>query len=315
MERLHAPVRYFGGKGSRVAQLLRLVPPGGRPYAEPYCGSAALLFARDPAPVEVLNDRDERIVNLFRCLQNRETFEELRHRLMWTPYARAEFARALTIMQKGSPDPVEQAWAYFVVQNQACFPGSVRDVTPGEWSRTWMSSSGMAKTTSKWLMRLSQLDAYRWRLLRVQIDCRDALEVIASWDHPDAVWYVDPPYHPETRRSGRYAHEMTAADHDRLITQLLACAGAVVLSGYDHPAYRRLDEAGWSRVEYETSCQAIVRRRDSAYCGSGSVRRLAPRTEVVWRNPVATARLPIALPPASPQASEARAARVLKWEV
>jgi DNA adenine methylase len=49
-------------------------------------------------------------------------------------------------------------------------------------------------------MRLSMLDAWRWRLMTVQIDCRDALEVIRYWDSPDTLFYVDPPYVSETRK-------------------------------------------------------------------------------------------------------------------
>ena len=50
-DRLHAPIRWFGGKGRMIAKLMRHVPLGGRPYCEPYMGAASLLFARPPAPV------------------------------------------------------------------------------------------------------------------------------------------------------------------------------------------------------------------------------------------------------------------------
>lgn len=99
-------------KGNMLSKLLPLIPAGGRPYCEPYAGAASVFWSRDPAPVEVLNDLDDRIVNLFRVLQDREQFEELRHRIMWTPYARAEFGRALDILKTGSDDPVERAGAF-----------------------------------------------------------------------------------------------------------------------------------------------------------------------------------------------------------
>jgi len=285
---LHAPIQWFGGKGNMLAKLVPLVPPGGRPYVEPYMGAASLFFARDPAPVEVLNDLNGDLVHLFRCLQDRTMFDDLRHRLMWTPYARAEFCRALDLLAHGTDDPVLRAWAFFVVHNQGV-SGELR--SPGGWSRSLHTTyGGMAHTTNRWLMRLSMLDAWHWRLMRVQLDQRDALEVIRYWDTPDTVFYCDPPYHPETLADDRgYSVRPDAAHHVALVATLLACQGAVVLSGYAHADYRPLTDAGWECVSFETACHAAVRGRGSGLQGLGAARAKVPRVEVVWRNPRAVA--------------------------
>lgn len=282
-ELLRAPFGWFGGKGNMLAKLLPLIPAGGRPYCEPYAGAASLFFARDPAPVEVLNDLDGRIVNLFRVLQDREQFEELRHRIMWTPYARAEFGRALDILKAGSDDPVERAWAFFVTQNQG-FGGVASTI--GRWGRTFVSRGGMASTTNTWIMRQTLVDAWRWRLMRCQIDNRDALEVIRYWDSTDTVYYVDPPYHHDTRKdTSVYTVEQEHDHHAALVETILGCQGAVVLSGYDHPVYQPLVDAGWERVDFETACHAAGRVRGSGLQGRGAAKAKAPRAEVVWRNP------------------------------
>lgn len=283
-ERLRAPIVWVGGKGRMVSKLVPLIPAGGRPYVEPFMGAASLFFAREPAPVEILNDIDGELVNLFRCLQDRSAFDELRHRLMWTPYARAEYARALEIRRSGTGTPVDRAWAYFVVQNMGM--GGFRNTTIGSWGRTFTTSGGMADTTNRWLMRLSMLDAWHWRLMRVQIDQRDAIEVIQYWDNRDAIFYVDPPYHPDTRvTQDCYLSEPHADYHDRLVEVLLAAQGAVVVSGYDHQIYRRLDEAGWVRHEWRTACSAAGRVRGSRLRGAGAALAMVPRTEVAWQNP------------------------------
>lgn len=282
-ERLRAPVKYFGGKGKMLARLLPLIPSGGRPYVEPYCGAASVFFARDPAPVEVINDLDGDVVNLFRCLQDRQTFEELRHRIMWTPYARAEFARALDVLKDDAAPSVDRAWAFFVAKNQS-LNGTPKTI--GDWGRTFVSARGMAGESNSWIMRQSMLDAWRWRLLHAQIDNRDALEVIRYWDTPDTVYYLDPPYHLDTRvRKIAYAHEQDHAHHERLVDTILACKGAVVLSGYDHPVYQPLVEAGWEVIRVETVCYAAGRVRGSGLQGAGAAKAKAPRVEVVWRNP------------------------------
>jgi DNA adenine methylase len=286
-DRLRAPVQWYGGKGPMVAKLSRHVPLGGRPYCEPYMGAASLLFARPPAPVEVVNDLNGDLVNLFRCLQDRHTYRDLRHRLRYTLYARAEFGRALDLLASDERDPVLRAWAFFVAQNQS-FSGTAGTI--GNWSRTFVSYGGCAATVNKWLMRLAMLDAWHQRLLLVQIEHRDALEAIRYWDTPETVFYVDPPYHHDTRRKRQvYAVEPDHDHHVRLVKTLLACQGAVVLSGYDHPVYAALADAGWSVTRYETACSAAGRVRGSALRGTGAARHHVPRTEVVWANPRAVA--------------------------
>jgi len=282
-ERLRSPFQWFGGKGNMIAKLMPLIPRGGQPYCEPYAGAASLFFSRDPAPVEVLNDLDCRIVNLFRVMQNKYQFNELKHRIAWTPYARSEFARALDILNDGSDDPVERAWAFFVSQNQG-FGGAAKSI--GSWGRTFISSGGMASTTNGWVMRQSMMDAWRWRLMRCQIDNRDALDVIRYWDNPNAVFYLDPPYHLDTRVSKNvYAIEQDHDHHAALVSLLMSVQGAVVLSGYDHPVYAPLAESGWEVIRFDTACHAAGRTRNSGLQGAGSLLKKVPRTEVVWRNP------------------------------
>jgi DNA adenine methylase len=277
---------WFGGKGKMIAKLMRHVPQGGRPYCEPYMGAASLFFARKPAPVEVLNDLDGDLVNLFRCLQDKEKFEELRHRIRYTLYSRSEFGRALDILNDDSvTDPVQRAWAFFTAKNQGI---NGIGMSIGNWGRTFDSAGGMAKTTIKWMMHLSMLDDWHLRLLRVQIDNRDALEVIRYWDNPEAVFYVDPPYHQDTRKTRQfYAVEQDHNHHEQLVETLLACKGAVVLSGYDHPVYAPLADAGWTVTRYETACHAAGRGRGSGLQGIGAAKEKAPRVEVVWANPKA----------------------------
>lgn len=282
-ERLRAPFRYFGGKGQMLAKLSTIVPDGGKPYCEPFCGAASLFFSRDPAPVEVLNDLDGDLVNFFRVMQDRNTYEELRHRINWTPYARDEFARALAVEQHD--DQITRAWAFFVRKNMGM---SGVSKTIGNWGRTVMSNGGMSSETNKWVMRQSMLDAFRMRIMHAQIDNRCAIDVIRYWDNDDAVFYCDPPYIHSTRSSSDdYSVEQDDDFHHRLVAALLECKGAVVLSCYDHPAYQPLNEAGWVRHDFSTSAYAAGRVKGSGLKGAGSAKSRVPRTETVWMNPKA----------------------------
>ncbi|MEM4360444.1 MAG: DNA adenine methylase [Candidatus Bilamarchaeaceae archaeon] len=293
-ERLRSPIGYYGGKGNLAPLLSCLVPDGGKPYAEPYAGGASLFFYRDPAPVEALNDINELVVNLFRCFQDRNTFEDLRHRISYTPYAKAEFARALEIIKKpNEADRVTLAWATFVAFNLT-MSGKVKDALPSNWSRNFLVRQGVAGTINRWLMRLAALDAWRWRLMLVQIDQRDALEFIRYWDNKDAVFYIDPPYHHDTRaEKDCYGYEVDDEHHRQLVEVLLDLKGAAVLSCYMHPVYEPLIDSGWQRIDIPTACHAAGKVRASGLQGAGAGLKKVPRVETVLRNPKAQRLKPV----------------------
>ncbi len=288
LERLRAPIAYYGGKGQMLSKLLPLLPPG-KIYVEPFCGAASMLFAQPPRPVEVLNDLDGDVVNMFRCFQDRATFDNLRHRIMWTPYARAEFVSARAILaapraveDAAAPPNIARAWARFVCGNQGF---AAKYSSAAHLGRAFIWAAGAAATANKWLMRLSMLDAWRWRLMRVQIDCVDALKCIRYWDSPETVFYLDPPYVLGTRVAGSramYAHEMDNAAHAALIDLLLGLRGRAMISCYDHPIYSPLIKARWRVYRWDTACSAVGRTRGSKLRGSGSALKHAPRTEVAY---------------------------------
>jgi len=277
-----APFRWYGGKGCVTRWILSHFPPPSaafKVYVEPFAGAASVFWSLPRRyEVEVLNDIDERIVNVFRVLQCKQKFSELLHRLLWTPYSLAEFRRAGAILDGEAADDVTRAWAFLVVLNQG-FAGHTAH-TPGCWGRTFTTRA----TRSYWA-RVAFLREFHARLANVQLDCRDALDVIAYWDRPETLFYVDPPYVISTRRYGRYDNEMTDEQHEQLVDTLLKLQGGAIVSGYAHPIYGQLEKYGWHRVDYERSCDAIGRIRKSR--SQGQTRRLANalRIHSLWISP------------------------------
>jgi len=75
--RLRSPIFWFGGKGNMVAKLLNLIPPHEH-YCEPFGGGASLLFAKRPCGgVEVYNDINEGLYDLFCVLRERRCIRGL----------------------------------------------------------------------------------------------------------------------------------------------------------------------------------------------------------------------------------------------
>lgn len=60
---------YYGAKVRIASQIINSLPPHNA-WVEAFCGSAALTLAKKPAPIEIINDLDDQIVNLFEQLRN-----------------------------------------------------------------------------------------------------------------------------------------------------------------------------------------------------------------------------------------------------
>lgn len=267
-------INYFGGKGQLAPKLSKLVPYS-HIYCEPYCGGASLFFYRERSPVEILNDLNKDVVNLFRVLQDPIKAEALKYRLSYTPYALEEFKKAI---YEEPLDDVDWAWKTFIKLN-CSIAGKILRPTPGNWSRSVTHSRrGMASAVSKFLSKIANLDNFIDRLKTVQIESKDAIEVMKFYDRPETVFYLDPPYILRNQKEEYYKVNKGESHHEQLVEYLLSdIKGAYVLSGYQNSLYVKLEENGWERTDINWKWQLPNKR----YKTTKDTRRI----EAVWRNP------------------------------
>ena len=264
-----------------VAKLLKLLPPLNtyRIYVELFGGGASLLFAKEPSPIEVYNDLDEGLYNFFKVLRDENKFQEFYKRVCLTPYSRREYNHYRETWGEVDNE-VERAYRWFIVARMSF---------SGHFGHSWsfsvkQSCRGMAGTVSRWLSIIDLLPEIHQRIMRVQIECDDFRKVIRRYDTEEKLFYIDPPYVPETRKQGKYQHELTLEDHQDLVNLLLNVKGKVLLSGYAHPIYKPLEGAGWHRIDFETACHAVGRTRYTNILGKGSARKKQKRIETIWFN-------------------------------
>lgn len=264
-------LRWHGGKWKLAPWLIEQFPPH-KVYVEPFGGAASVLIRKERSYAEVYNDLDREVVNLFRVLRDDGTAARLVDALRLTPFARGEFEGSY----EPTDDQVEGA-RRFIARSFMGFGSNGHNPKRKTGFRHNSNRSGTIPARD-WANYPDCLGLIVERLRGVVIDSRDACEVMSAHDDPHTLHYVDPPYLPETRSlknpydltyAGMYAHEMTAADHERLLEHLLGLKGMVVLSGYPAPLY---DDAlsDWRRIE-----------RDAHADGARD------RTEVIWINPQA----------------------------
>ena len=277
-----APVRWFGGKGNLLNQILPLIPYA-QGYIEPFGGGGSVFFARRKSDFEVYNDKFEHLVTLMRVLRDPEKNARLLHLCRYTLYARSEKYYAWDMLKAGTyRDDVERAWAFYITMNMG-FGGKFE----GSWGIGNKATGSTGKTTgyTKYNTKLSLFLLWLNRLTTAQIECKDAAEIIALYDNHNHVIYCDPPYIASARKgNGKdYENEMTDAQHEAFLNQCLKAESAVVISGYGNELYQDL-LAGWELRTFETVCHAAGKVRGSNLRGAGAVKANQKRTECVWRN-------------------------------
>lgn len=276
---MSSPVQWVGGKGIIGSWIVSHFTQH-QQFIDVFGGGASVILAKPPSAIEVYNDLDEGLVNFWRVVRDWPKFNELQHRIKLTPYSRQEFEEAKTNWASQT-DEIDRAFQWFLVARMS-FSG---DFNAG-WSHSvGMSRRGMAGAVSRYLSAIEMLPAVHLRFMRVQIEHSDFRMILRRYDSPDTLFYCDPPYIQETRKSTRYRVEMTNTDHEEMVSMLLGLKGKAVLSGYRHPIYEPLETAGWARHDLLTSCYAAGRTAASGLQGEGNALRMQERTESVWVSP------------------------------
>lgn len=245
-------IKYPGAKW-RIADWIIEKMPEHHCYVEPYFGSGAVLFNKQRSNIEVVNDMDDDVINLFECI--REDPERLAWLLYATPYSRAEYDA--TFEGVAIHDPWEKA-RQFVIRRNMSFGTRLIGGKNG-----WKIDCGgreRAYAAKAWKELPREIINVAERLRGVQIEHRPALQVIRMFDRADALIYCDPPYVLKTRTRKQYRYEMTDNDHEELLDMLLKHTGKVMISGYENPIYAE-KLRGWHKAAkrtYDTCAQPKI---------------------------------------------------------
>lgn len=178
-----------------IKQLLEMIPQH-KIYVEVFGGSAELLFHKKPSEVEVYNDIDGDLVNLFEVVRN--NFEEFREKAKWLLYSRELLQKFL---REQTNDKIERAVRTWYIY-QTSFSGR-----KGTWSYARQRKTPLPQTFSRKIEKT--LPAIHERLKNVYIDRLDFRKCIKNWDSPKTFFFMDPPYY----RTGQ-ANELNFTEKD-----------------------------------------------------------------------------------------------------
>ena len=164
------------GKKKLAKRLVALLPPHST-YVEPFAGSAAVLFAKEPVETEAINDADPEIADAYRIIKalTADDLARLR-RMKWTG-DEATFKRLLDETPKGN---IERLHRFLYLTHFSYGKMRGRSFSP--------SVAGIEATTA------DRLEQFAPRLKKVHVYSGDYEKVVRKYDGKDTAFYLDPPY-------------------------------------------------------------------------------------------------------------------------
>mgnify|MGYP000533658898 CR=1 FL=1 len=230
-------IPWIGGKRRLLKHLLPRIPDH-TSYVEPFCGAAALYFAKTPSKAEVLNDINGELVNLYRVLKHH--LEEFVRQFRWALVSRqvyewhqAEVVATLTDIQRA---------ARFYFLQRTSFGGKVAGQTFG------VDPSRAPRLN---LLRIEEeLTAAHLRLSRTTVEQLPWHQCIQRYDRPSTFFYCDPPYW----QTEGYGVDFDWGEYERLAELALTIKGHMLISLGGHPDIVKLfDQARFNIDEVPLS--------------------------------------------------------------
>jgi DNA adenine methylase len=218
----------FGWPGSKWRSLDHILPelPYRQRYCEPFGGSGKVLLARNACDFEVLNDRYAGVTCFYRVLKDAEKLNLLIARLEDHCYSREEFIWCRDTWKTCSDDIERAARWYYTIK---CSFGSQ--------GRNFGRSLDSAMMPKAYHNNIKLFPKCSQRLRHVYIENLDWRQCLRDYDHPEMVWYLDPPYYKVTK--GMFEIEMPNEDHIEMLDRIQHLKGFVAVSSYPNDVYNK----------------------------------------------------------------------------
>lgn len=214
-------ISWIGGKKALRKTILEQFPETGSfdRYVEVFGGAAWVLFALEkPVKLEVYNDVNGELVNLFRCIKYHPS--AVQEELEWILMSREQFFIERDKDTKYMTD-IQRAARFFIL---------IKESFGSDCNSFCVNSRDMSGT-------INYLSEVSKRLNKTVIENLDFEHLIHTYDREKALFYLDPPYYDAEKY---YPDRFNPEDHIRLKEVLNKIKGKFVLSYNDCPEIREL---------------------------------------------------------------------------
>ncbi|WP_422459109.1 DNA adenine methylase [Endozoicomonas sp. ALB115] len=239
-------IPWIGGKRKLAPYILPLFPDH-TCYVEPFCGAAALFFMKEPSEVEVLNDINGELVNLYRVVKNH--LEEFYRQFKWALSSRQNYQWLLDTKPETLTD-IQRAARFLYLQKLA-FGGKVSGQTFG--------SSATSRPRFNIFSLEQDLADTHFRLSNTHIEHLLWEKVIDKYDRPGTLFYCDPPYW----QTEGYGVEFDFEHYERMAALAKTMKGRMIISINDHPDIRSVfSNMFLKEIDYQYTVGGGGRQKD-----------------------------------------------------
>lgn len=241
-------VPWIGGKRRLAKHIIPLFPEH-TCYVEPFCGAAALYFMKEPAKVEVLNDINGDLVNMYRVVKHH--LEEFVRQFKWSLTSRQIF-KWLQATPSETLTDIQRAARFYYLQKMA-FGSKVQGQTFG---------TATTSPPSLNLLRMEEdLSSAHLRISRTFIENLSWEACIAKYDREHTLFYCDPPYWG----TEGYGVDFGLEQYTRMAALAKSIKGNMIISVNDIPAMREaFSGLQMERVEINYSVGGVGRSKAKA---------------------------------------------------
>jgi len=247
-------IPWIGGKRRLAKHLLPLFPKH-QTYVEPFCGAAALYFIKEPSKVEIINDINDELVNLYRVLQNH--LEEFVRQFKWALTSRKVYDWEQNKNVDTLTD-IQRAARFYYLQKLA-FGGKVNGQTYG------VAATSPPRLN---LLRIEEdLSQAHLRLSRTNIEHLPWDKCVMKYDRDFTLFYLDPPYW----NTEGYGVEFGFENYERMAELARSINGKMIISINDHKDIKKV-------------FKGLKRRTVDITYTVGGAKNGAKRKEFIYRN-------------------------------
>lgn len=163
------------GKKRIAARMVKLFPAH-KTYVEPFVGSGAVFFEKEPAALNVLNDMDPEIAGAFKSLAALDEAGLAKLSAMDWVGSRKAFD---TLKSSEPKDEIGKLHKFLYIRN----------FSYGGFGKSFADSNeGRAASA------LTRIKRFGPKMKGVHVHCGDYEDVVRKYDSPDTLFFLDPPY-------------------------------------------------------------------------------------------------------------------------
>jgi DNA adenine methylase len=208
---VHPIISRVGGKSKIAKKIIEMIPEH-KTYVEPFVGGGSIFFKKPEAEVNVINDKDKDIYNIYKDITRVASIEDFD---MGHPSDKEEFFKYLN--QTKFKNPKERLYRNIYLSKRS-FSGN--RTSPAIILRP---SGGIVKLKKNY-------NDIRDKLKKTIILNEDYKKVIEKYDSPDTFIYLDPPY---SQLNPKWGYTENAITPEQLLEVLKNIKGKFLMT-YDY---------------------------------------------------------------------------------